>query len=118
MLLASSILFFIIVFGIAIFFAITVKFGVKVDNSDNDRKELIYESGITDVIEMKATHNLKYYIVVIFFILFDIEVVFMYPWAVNLASFGIAGFYKMLVFMLILIAGLVYIYSKKVFTWH
>jgi len=62
--------------------------------------------------------GLKYYIVAILFILFDIELVFLFPWAVNLRELGAAGFVEMFLFLGILVLGLAYAWRKGALEWE
>jgi NADH-quinone oxidoreductase subunit A len=60
----------------------------------------------------------KFYLVAMLFIVFDIETVFMYPWAVMFRKLGVFGFAEMMVFIAILLVGLVYILKKGALRWH
>lgn len=87
-------------------------------NKTNRAKEEVYESGIPiPVGDTNERFSIKYYRVAIIFILFDIEVVFMLPWAVNLRDLGVFGLVEMFTFMGLLIAGLLYVYQKKGLRW-
>jgi NADH-quinone oxidoreductase subunit A len=78
-----------------------------------------YESGIKNVVGMAdQKFSVKFYLMAILFLIFDIEAVFMYPWAVSLRELGVFGFVEMVVFMLLLITGLVYILKKGVLNWR
>ncbi len=86
--------------------------------SDNERKNESYESGI------RLTHkdplesfNIKFYTVGIIFLLFDVEILFMFPWALNLRELGFFGMMEMFVFMGLLVAGLFYVYKSGVLKW-
>jgi NADH-quinone oxidoreductase subunit A len=61
--------------------------------------------------------SVKYYMVAMLFILFDIEVVFLYPWAVNFRALGYAGYMEMLVFIIILMAGYLYLWRRGALEW-
>jgi NADH-quinone oxidoreductase subunit A len=61
--------------------------------------------------------TVKFYIVAMLFILFDIEIVFMYPWAVNFKVLGTQGYVAMVLFMIMLFAGYIYIRKKGVLEW-
>ena len=98
-----------------IVFALSARLGPK---STNEAKEEAYESGIKMVIGASTNKfSVKYYIIAIIFVVFDIEVIFMYPWAVNLRELGFYGIIEMFVFMGILILGLIYVYGRKVLKW-
>lgn len=82
-------------------------------------KQLPFECGSVSVGDVKDQRfNVKFYLVAMLFILFDIEVIFMYPWAVNLKQLGWPGFYIMLSFMFVLGLGLVYVWKKGVLDWN
>lgn len=76
-----------------------------------------YESGMEPIRSARERISVKYYLVAMIFILFDIEVVFLYPWAVNFKSFGAAGLAEMFLFIGILMLGFLYIWRKGVFQW-
>lgn len=82
-------------------------------------KQLPFECGSVSVGSVKDQRfNVRFYLVAMLFILFDIEVIFMYPWAVNLKELGWNGFYAMMSFMAVLVAGLVYVWRKGVLDWN
>lgn len=81
-----------------------------------------FECGVTYFGDARGIFNIKFYLVAVLFILFDIEAVFLYPWAVNLIKFkeaGLGGFImlEMLLFILILVVGLYYIWKKGALEW-
>jgi len=78
-----------------------------------------YESGVGSIIgAVDQKFSVKFYLLAILFLIFDIEAVFMYPWAVSLRELGWFGFIEMVVFMLLLLTGLVYILKKGVLNWR
>jgi NADH-quinone oxidoreductase subunit A len=78
-----------------------------------------YESGVKRTIGMaEQKFSVKFYLLAILFLLFDIEAVFMYPWAVSVRELGWFGFTEMVVFMLLLLTGLIYILKKGVLNWR
>ncbi|RFM24270.1 MAG: NADH-quinone oxidoreductase subunit A [Candidatus Thermochlorobacter aerophilum] len=81
------------------------------------QKLTTYESGIEPVGTVKQRISVKYYLVAMLFIVFDIEVVFMYPWATSFRELGLAGFIPMLTFALLLLAGYFYIIRKGALEW-
>jgi NADH-quinone oxidoreductase subunit A len=82
-------------------------------------KNEAYESGIGKTIgSADQKFSVKFYLLAILFVIFDIEAVFMYPWAVSLRELGWFGFVEMVVFMLLLLAGLFYILKKEVLNWR
>ncbi|MFN0200823.1 MAG: NADH-quinone oxidoreductase subunit A [Bacteroidia bacterium] len=87
----------------------------------NKVKEVVYESGMDPVGTAHERFAVKFYLTAMLFILFDIEVVFMYPWAVNytklLNAYGAFPFIEMLVFIVILFVGYIYVYKKGGLDW-
>lgn len=82
-------------------------------------KQLPFECGSVSVGNVSDQRfNVRFYLVAMLFILFDIEVIFMYPWAVEFDYLGWMGFVEMLTFMLILAVGLVYVWRKGILDWN
>ncbi len=87
--------------------------------SGGEAKNDPYESGIKQVVGMAdQKFSVKFYLLAILFLIFDIEAVFMYPWAVSLRELGVIGFVEMTVFILLLLTGLIYILRKGVLNWR
>jgi NADH-quinone oxidoreductase subunit A len=84
----------------------------------SEEKLSTYESGMEPVRTARDRFSVKYYMVAMLFIVFDIEIVFMYPWAVQFRHLGLFGFVEMLVFIGILLIGYVYILKKGALRWH
>ena len=61
---------------------------------------------------------MKYFLIAILFVLFDVEVIFMYPWAVNFVELGRQGFYEMLIFLALVLAGFFYVIKKGALKWE
>jgi NADH-quinone oxidoreductase subunit A len=77
-----------------------------------------FECGIESQGNARVPFNIKYFLVAILFVLFDIEVIFMYPWAVNFKELGFDGFVEMIVFIVALLIGFFYIRKKGALTWE
>lgn len=77
-----------------------------------------FECGIEGLGNARSPFSVKYFLIAILFVLFDVEVIFMYPWAVNFRELGFFGFIEMLIFTFLLLAGLVYIVLKGAFKWE
>lgn len=93
--------------------------GVLGPRAGGTAKNEAYESGIKNIIgAADQKFSVKFYLVAILFLIFDIEAVFMYPWAVGLRELGWFGFFEMVVFMLLLLTGLIYVLKKGVLNWH
>ena len=80
-------------------------------------KLLPYECGITPFGNARDRFHTRFYLVAMLFIVFDIETVFLYPWAVVYRQLAIFGLIEMAVFLLILLAGLVYVWGKGALEW-
>ncbi len=82
-------------------------------------KQIPFECGSVSVGSVRDQRfNVRFYLVAMLFILFDIEVIFMYPWAVVLESLGWNGFVSMLGFMAVLTVGLIYVWRKGALNWN
>jgi NADH-quinone oxidoreductase subunit A len=82
-------------------------------------KQMPWECGAIPVGSVKDQRfNVRFYLVAMLFILFDIEVIFMYPWAVVLEQLGWFALFEMLSFMGVLVVGLVYVWRKGVLSWN
>lgn len=77
-----------------------------------------FESGIEGVGNARHPMAIKYFLVAILFVLFDVEVIFFYPYAVNFRQLGWAGFVEVLLFVGFFLAGFLYIIKKKALTWE
>jgi NADH-quinone oxidoreductase subunit A len=94
----------------------TTVFGPR---SKGKMKNEAYESGVGPIIgTVDQKFSVKFYLLAILFLIFDIEAVFMYPWAVSVRELGWFGFTEMVVFMLLLLTGLIYILKKGVLNWR
>lgn len=77
-----------------------------------------FECGIESVGNARNPFSIKYFLTAILFVLFDVEVIFMYPWAVNFKALGWNGFVEMLVFMAFLLLGFFYVIKRKALDWE
>ena len=78
-----------------------------------------YESGIKKTYKDSFERfNIKYYLVAIIFVIFDVEILFMFPWAVTLRATNFLGLVEMFTFMILLLVGLIYIYKKGALKWN
>ena len=91
------------------------KLGPKRTSQSKDKN---FECGIESVGNARIPFSVKYFVVAILFVLFDVEVIFLYPWAINFKELGIEGMIKMVVFMLLLLVGFFYIIKKKALDWE
>lgn len=80
-------------------------------------KNSAYECGFNPFEEARNKFDIRFYLVGILFIIFDLEVVFLFPWGVVLHQIGFLGFWSMIVFLLILLIGFVYEWKKNALEW-
>nr|YP_010881436.1 NADH-plastoquinone oxidoreductase subunit 3 [Pellia epiphylla]WIA67389.1 NADH-plastoquinone oxidoreductase subunit 3 [Pellia epiphylla var. borealis]WIA67474.1 NADH-plastoquinone oxidoreductase subunit 3 [Pellia epiphylla var. borealis]WIA67912.1 NADH-plastoquinone oxidoreductase subunit 3 [Pellia epiphylla]WIA67997.1 NADH-plastoquinone oxidoreductase subunit 3 [Pellia epiphylla]WIA68083.1 NADH-plastoquinone oxidoreductase subunit 3 [Pellia epiphylla] len=104
----------IVVFLPAIIFWISE---LVVPTSKGSEKSTSYESGIEPLGEACIQFQIRYYMFALVFVIFDVETVFLYPWAMSFYDFGILPFIEALIFILILIVGLVYAWRKGALEW-
>jgi NADH-quinone oxidoreductase subunit A len=83
----------------------------------NKVKDTPYECGITPTGSAKERFSVKFYLVAMLFILFDIEAIFLYPWAVVYRELKLFAFFEMLLFIALVLAGFFYIWKKGVLNW-
>ena len=84
----------------------------------NRAKMSPYECGVQPIGDVRGRFSVKFYLVAMLFILFDVEAVFMYPWAILLRELKMFGFWEMLVYIAIVLVGFVYIWKKGVLDWN
>jgi NADH-quinone oxidoreductase subunit A len=80
-------------------------------------KSAPYECGMPAIGNARERQSVKFYLVAMIFLLFDIEVAFLYPWAMALRQLGWNGFVQVVLFLLLLLAGYVYVWRKGVLDW-
>jgi NADH:ubiquinone oxidoreductase subunit 3 (chain A) len=112
-----------IVLIVAVIFAVTTVLTSKLfgPQRPNSEKTSTYESGMKPIGTTHERMSVKYYLVAMLFILFDLEVIFVYPWAVQFkklfSQYGISVFVSMFVFLVVLELGYLYVYKKGGFKW-
>lgn len=83
----------------------------------NSVKMSAYECGVEPVGDARERFSVKFYLVAVLFILFDIEAVFLYPWAVSFNQLGLYGLIEMVLFIVILFVGYAYLLKKRALEW-
>ena len=91
---------------------------IFVKGSTNPQKGQPYECGIPSQGSPWNQFNVGYYLFALLFLIFDVELIFMYPWAVNFKSLGGTGIIEMFVFMAVLLTGFFYIIKKGALKWE
>ena len=80
-------------------------------------KEAPYECGMPAVGDARERQSVKFYLVAMIFLLFDIEIAFLYPWAMALKELKMAGFIQVVTFFALLVSGYIYVWRKGAFDW-
>lgn len=109
-----------IMFGIAAGFAGLILFLTHVVGPKRKTKVKLeaFECGIESKGNARVPFSIKYFLVAIIFVLFDIEIVFMYPWAANFKELGLLGIIEVFTFIALLLVGFYYMLSKKALKWE
>jgi len=84
----------------------------------SDEKLSPYECGFEAFEDSRMKFDVRYYLVAILFIVFDIEIVFLFPWAISLGEIGRFGFWSMMLFLGILVVGFIYEWKKGALEWE
>ncbi len=86
-------------------------------NSDAEKMSA-YECGFEPFEDARGRFDVRFYLVAILFIIFDLEVAFLFPWAISLGSIGVFGFWSMVVFLAVLTVGFIYEWKKGALEWE
>lgn len=110
----------VVFFGIATFLAalVAVLPRIMAVSKPSDEKLAGYECGFDPFGDARGKFDVRFYLVAILFIIFDLEVTFLIPWAISLKGIGAFGFWSMMVFLLVLTAGFVYEWQKGALDWE
>ena len=109
-----SCLFFSLFLGFLIF---SLSYLIAIQNPDSE-KISAYECGFEPFEDARNKFDVRFYIIAILFIIFDIEVVYLFPWSVSLYVTGFSGFWAMILFLIILTLGFIYEIVKKALDWQ
>lgn len=85
--------------------------------SPGESKLRPYECGIEPQMESRGRYTVRYYIIAILFVIFDVETIFLFPWAVQFKLLGLFGLFEMVIFLAILIVGYIWVYKKGALEW-
>ena len=111
---------------IIIFMAVAVVMGaafllaawIIAPNAPDAEKVSAYECGFNAFDDARMKFDVRFYLVAILFIIFDLEVAFLFPWALSLGTLGVFGFWSMMVFLAILTVGFIYEWRKGALEWE
>jgi len=113
-------------FPVLLFILVGIGFGLVLltvgsllsPNRPDPEKLSPYECGFEAFEDARMKFDVRYYLIAIMFILFDLEIAFLFPWAVVLPDIGIFGFWSMMIFLAILIVGFIYEWKKGALEWE
>ena len=111
------ILIFIFI-GLGISIGMTALSFIFGESNPDSEKLSAYECGFEAFDDARGRFDVRFYLVAILFIIFDLEVAFLFPWAISLGNIGIFGFWSMMIFLLILTIGFVYEWKKGALEWE
>lgn len=97
--------------------AVALAFLLAVRRPDPE-KNAAYECGFPAFGDARRRFDVRFYLVAILFIIFDLEIAFLFPWAIVLADIGVAGFWSMMLFLAVLFVGFVYEWKKGALEWE
>jgi NADH-quinone oxidoreductase subunit A len=110
------ILFLIIALGLSFAF-IFANFMFSPKNPDPEKLSA-YECGFEPFEDSRMEFDVRFYLVAILFIIFDLEIAFLFPWAISLGKIGLFGFFSMMMFLFILTIGFIYEWKKGALDWE
>ena len=111
----SIIIFLFIALGLSVGFVV-LNFLFSPKNPDPEKLSA-YECGFEAFDDSRMEFDVRFYLVAILFIIFDLEIAFLFPWAISLGNIGPLGFWSMIVFLLILTIGFIYEWKKGALDW-
>ena len=112
----SIIIFLFIALFLSIGFII-INFLVSPSNPDPEKLSA-YECGFEPFDDSRMEFDVRFYLVAILFIIFDLEIAFLFPWAISLGSLGSLGFWSMMIFLAVLTIGFIYEWKKGALEWE
>ena len=112
----SIVIFVFIALALSIGF-IVINFALSPKNPDPEKLSA-YECGFSAFDESRIQFDVRFYLVAILFIIFDLEIAFLFPWAISLGNLGVLGFWSMMLFLGILTIGFIYEWKKGALEWE
>ena len=111
----SIIIFLFVALGLSVGFII-LNFLFSPNNPDPEKLSA-YECGFEAFGDSRMEFDVRFYLVAILFIIFDLEIAFLFPWAISLGNLGTLGFWSMMIFLFVLTVGFVYEWKKGALDW-
>tara|TARA_B100000965_G_scaffold340169_1_gene308203 strand:+ start:61 stop:429 length:369 start_codon:yes stop_codon:yes gene_type:complete len=112
----SIIIFLFIALALSIGF-IAINFLASPNNPDPEKLSA-YECGFEAFEDSRLQFDVRFYLVAILFIIFDLEIAFLFPWAISLGSIGLTGYWSMMIFLFVLTIGFIYEWKKGALEWE
>ena len=112
----AIILFLIVALGLSSAFII-LNYLFSPKNPDPEKLST-YECGFEPFNDSRMEFDIRFYLVAILFIIFDLEIAFLFPWAISLGSLGALGFWSMMIFLFVLTVGFIYEWKKGALEWE
>jgi len=112
----SILIFLFIALGLSIGFVV-LNFIFAPKNPDPEKLSA-YECGFEAFSDSRMEFDVRFYLVAILFIIFDLEIAFLFPWAITLGKIGVIGFWSMMIFLFILTVGFIYEWKKGALDWE
>ena len=112
----SIIIFLFVALGLSIGFVV-LNFLFSPKNPDPEKLSA-YECGFEAFGDSRMKFDVRFYLVAILFIIFDLEIAFLFPWAISLGNIGLLGFYSMMMFLFVLTIGFIYEWKKGALEWE
>jgi NADH-quinone oxidoreductase subunit A len=118
--LLSEYLPILIFFAIALALSLAMVLGsyIIARQKPDSEKLSAYECGFEAFDDARGRFDVRFYLVAILFIIFDLEVAFLFPWAISLGEIGLFGFWSMIVFLTVLTVGFIYEWKKGALEWE
>jgi NADH-quinone oxidoreductase subunit A len=107
---------FVAIVGLLIPLTLVIAKAIRPENP-NKTKLMPYECGIDPFGDSRGRYTVRYYIIAILFVVFDVETIFLFPWAVRFKALGVFGLVEMLIFLAILVVGYIWIWKKGALEW-
>ena len=107
---------FVAIVGVLIPLTLLLAKLIRPENPNNT-KLMPYECGIDPIGDSRGRYTVRYYIIAILFVVFDVETIFLFPWAVRFKALGLFGLMEMLIFLAILVVGYIWIWKKGALEW-
>jgi NADH-quinone oxidoreductase subunit A len=111
------VLLFLCVAGVVALAAIGLSFIIATQKPDSEKLSA-YECGFPAFDNARAKFDVRFYLVAILFIIFDLEIAFLFPWAVALGDIGVLGFWSMMLFLAVLTVGFIYEWKRGALEWE